>query len=447
MRLAPAKGGSRRRPRKPGLRPSRPLWRTRPAPGAHGDASRDNPLRPRACSASLPPAPASTTRAAVRIRDCQARLLAGSRDSHGAASGPAAQRLSIKGRVAVIGAGPAGLSCAIYLALAGVPVTVFEARPDGPGRRAGQRHSALPHIAREDLEAYDIDRIGKPRRRVPLRHRGSRDLDTSRLPGLDRRLRRARALPVPERSLDLEGELASGASTPSHSSSQGSGRAEGQGLPLRRPPSGRSRGRRRQHGHGRGPRCALTHPGIKEGPARLSPYEGQEMPADKEELEEALAEGGRSHGANALPESSRARSDAKPSLIAEAHGARARGTHRVADRPSPQTGVDGGSLRPSRRGRGRGPWTRALLEPRFGIPEPRDGTARGSPRLKAKPALPIQAGRAEVYVGRVTHARGPSSIIAAYRTTARARGLRHPTKKAGYRSRQDAEGLPGPGSR
>jgi putative selenate reductase len=63
---------------------------------------------------------------------------------------------SFPGKVAAIGAGPAGLSCAYHLALAGVPVTVFDEAPS-PG---GVPANVIPRfrIPREDLAA-DIDRI------------------------------------------------------------------------------------------------------------------------------------------------------------------------------------------------------------------------------------------------------------------------------------------------
>lgn len=60
------------------------------------------------------------------------------------------------GKTAVVGAGPAGLACAHYLALAGCPVTVFDAGP-APG---GVPANVIPRfrIAREEI-AKDIDRI------------------------------------------------------------------------------------------------------------------------------------------------------------------------------------------------------------------------------------------------------------------------------------------------
>jgi putative selenate reductase len=63
---------------------------------------------------------------------------------------------AFQGKVAVIGAGPAGLSCAHYLALAGVPVTVFD-KSAAPG---GVPANVIPkfRIPREDI-AKDIERI------------------------------------------------------------------------------------------------------------------------------------------------------------------------------------------------------------------------------------------------------------------------------------------------
>jgi putative selenate reductase len=87
----------------------------------------------------------------VRIRDVK---LACSR----AASIPARKREAeaFRGRVAVVGAGPAGLACAYYLGLCGAPVTVFEEAKD-PG---GVPANVIPRfrITRDDI-AYDIDRI------------------------------------------------------------------------------------------------------------------------------------------------------------------------------------------------------------------------------------------------------------------------------------------------
>ncbi|MBL8965828.1 MAG: putative selenate reductase subunit YgfK [Spirochaetaceae bacterium] len=75
-----------------------------------------------------------------------------------AASIPAARPApaDFKGKVAVVGAGPAGLACAHHLALAGVPVVVFD-EAKGPG---GVPANVIPRfrIPREDI-TRDIDRI------------------------------------------------------------------------------------------------------------------------------------------------------------------------------------------------------------------------------------------------------------------------------------------------
>jgi len=57
-------------------------------------------------------------------------------------------------RVAVVGAGPAGLACAFYLALKGYPVKIFEALPEGGGMAAvGIPDYRLPrHILQYEIE-------------------------------------------------------------------------------------------------------------------------------------------------------------------------------------------------------------------------------------------------------------------------------------------------------
>ena len=62
-------------------------------------------------------------------------------------------------RVAIIGAGPAGLACAYYLGLEGVKSTIFEALPEAGGMAAvGIPDYRLP---REVLRA-EIDRVSRP---------------------------------------------------------------------------------------------------------------------------------------------------------------------------------------------------------------------------------------------------------------------------------------------
>ncbi len=69
---------------------------------------------------------------------------------------PRARRKDFPGKAAVIGAGPAGLACAYWLALEGVPITVFE-KAASPG---GVPANVIPRfrIPRKDIER-DIERI------------------------------------------------------------------------------------------------------------------------------------------------------------------------------------------------------------------------------------------------------------------------------------------------
>jgi putative selenate reductase len=87
----------------------------------------------------------------VRIRDVK---LACSRSGEVPVRKPEAE--PFKGRVAVVGAGPAGLACAWYLSLWGAPVTVFDGSADAGGVPA----DVIPRfrITRGDL-ASDIERI------------------------------------------------------------------------------------------------------------------------------------------------------------------------------------------------------------------------------------------------------------------------------------------------
>ena len=70
-------------------------------------------------------------------------------------------------KIAVIGAGPAGLSCAYFLARLGYRPTVFEAEPR-PGRNARPDHSRVPPPARRTRSRDPYDRT--PRRRYRNRH-------------------------------------------------------------------------------------------------------------------------------------------------------------------------------------------------------------------------------------------------------------------------------------
>ena len=112
------------------------------ARGEFGDALavvlRDNPLPTVTGMVCDHPCVERCTRvnyeAAVRIRDVKRTL------AHQAPEPPAPSVAPDTGRrVAIVGAGPAGLACAYRLALAGVRTTVFEAK-DFPGRHDHRRH-------------------------------------------------------------------------------------------------------------------------------------------------------------------------------------------------------------------------------------------------------------------------------------------------------------------
>lgn len=105
-----------------------------------------------------------------------------------------------RGKAAVFGAGPAGLSCAHYLALAGYPVTVFDTAA-GPG---GVPANVIPafRLAREDLAA-DVDRIRALGAEFVFGHAGAIDPPALRQAGFTA-IVVATGAPVP-RALPLAG--------------------------------------------------------------------------------------------------------------------------------------------------------------------------------------------------------------------------------------------------
>ena len=119
-----------------------------------------------------------------------------------AASIPPVRKPAItgKGKAAVIGAGPAGLSCAHYLALEGYPVTVFD-EDRHPG---GVPANVIPafRISREDITA-DTDRIRALGAEFSLGRPGVVDRDALSRDGFTAMVV-ATGAPVP-RELPLEG--------------------------------------------------------------------------------------------------------------------------------------------------------------------------------------------------------------------------------------------------
>ncbi len=88
---------------------------------------------------------------AVRIRDVK-RYLAGTAE----ALPPPPKARSLGRKVAVVGAGPAGLACAMALVASGVEVTIYEAK-DRPG---GMVSGAIPAFRLEDADLQrDLDRV------------------------------------------------------------------------------------------------------------------------------------------------------------------------------------------------------------------------------------------------------------------------------------------------
>jgi putative selenate reductase len=183
---------------------------------------------------------------------------------------------SFKGRVAVVGAGPAGLTCAYHLALAGVPVTVID-KSEGPG---GVPANVIPRfrIPREDIAA-DMESVRKAgaefRFGVEVK-----DLDALRAEGftaffVGAGAPKARELPIKGGAVPVVDALAFLESSSRPYGSPRSVVVAGGGNTAMD-----------------AVRVALRLPGIEE--VRLSYRRGRsEMPADKEELENALAEGGR----------------------------------------------------------------------------------------------------------------------------------------------------------
>jgi putative selenate reductase len=216
---------------------------------------------------------------------------------------PAPRNASFRARAAVIGAGPAGLSCAHHLALAGLPVTVF----DGAASPGGVPSNVIPgfRIPREDLER-DIERI----RALGVEFRfGSevRNLAALKSEGFAAFFV-ATGAPL-ARELAIEGEafpLVDALDFLRAASARIAGSAWKLGEPKRIVVAGGGNTAMDAA------RLALRLPGVEE--VRLSYRRArEEMPADEEELRNALAEGGKLMEMT-LPESAQAGSEG-PRLV------------------------------------------------------------------------------------------------------------------------------------
>jgi putative selenate reductase len=228
---------------------------------------------------------------AVAIRDCKQAVARSGAKSASAPTRISANNASFKGRVAILGAGPAGLSCAHNLALAGIPVTVFDKTKE-PG---GVPANVIPlfRIPRADIEA-DIERI----RELGVQMRFGVEVKT--LGDLKAEGYTAffvgSGAPVP-RELKLEGDAVRVVDALSFLEKCSKLDARAFGSPKRVVVAGGGNTAMDAV------RLALRLPGVEE--VRLSYRRSrQEMPADKEELENAIAEGGKLMELT-IPESSR----------------------------------------------------------------------------------------------------------------------------------------------
>ena len=293
-------------------------------------------------------------------------------------------------RVAIIGAGPAGLSCARDLALAGVPVTVFD-RSTRPG---GVPANVIPgfRIPREDI-ARDIEGI----RSLGAEFRFGaevRDLKKLEAQGFTAFFVGTGA-PVP-RELEIQGDafpVVDALSFLEAASRRLSGSHWDLGEPKRVVVAGGGNTAMDAV------RLALRLPGIEE--VRLSYRRTrEEMPADDEELRNALAEGGKLMELS-LPERSYAGAEGfRLSLRVMESGERDESGRR-SPRPTGETiSVDCDLLVAAV---GESPDT-AFLEG-LGIPCGQDGRPLADAETQASPL-------AGVYVGGDA-ARGPASIISA----------------------------------
>jgi putative selenate reductase len=232
---------------------------------------------------------------AVAIRDCKLAVARSGAKSASAPTRAPANNALFKGRVAILGAGPAGLSCAHHLALAGIPVTIFD-KARKPG---GVPTNVIPpfRIPREDIEA-DIERI----RELGVEMRFGVDvksLGELKAEGYSAFFVGSGA-PLP-REFKLEGDAVRVVDALTFLEKGSALGKSAFGNPKRVVVAGGGNTAMDAV------RLALRLPGIEE--VRLSYRRSrEEMPADKEELENAIAEGGKLMELT-MPESSSAGSD------------------------------------------------------------------------------------------------------------------------------------------
>lgn len=197
-----------------------------------------------------------------------------------AAELPAARSEPVRGRgrTAVFGAGPAGLACAHYLALAGYPVVVFERAPSAGGVVA----NIIPRfrIGSEQVQ-HDIERIRALGAEFRFGHPGEVDLGRLRAEGFSSFVL-ASGAPVGRRL------PVSGAGVPTVEALDFLAACRGEAAPFAQATSVVIAGGGNTAMDAA--RVAVRLPGVRRVKI-LYRRTREEMPADREELEEALAEG------------------------------------------------------------------------------------------------------------------------------------------------------------
>ena len=191
----PCRSRARRRPAasSASTRPASP--RARPASTCPASSTASRPATSTAAPGRSWPrtrwagrAPASArSRACARAPACAARSTGRSRSARSSAwrwtrTATPAGRSSSPGpatgkRVAIVGAGPAGLACAAELRRAGIDVTLFEARAQAGGLCA---YGIVPWRHAREMTAHEVAEVERAGRRDPARRRASGGADGRR---------------------------------------------------------------------------------------------------------------------------------------------------------------------------------------------------------------------------------------------------------------------------